>query len=143
MNPREKLEKAVQHAMANRPKVGGFPFLAECMRKAGVTHNVWTLPACQSIYMIDGVWVVNQGTPLVAGMVEVAKFDEEALVRAIRTDQAGESTFPEFLMSAWEAGVVGYDADFEKRTVTYMGMSGELYVEAYPEIEIPELTFDN
>jgi uncharacterized protein YbcV (DUF1398 family) len=54
----------------------------------------------------------------------------------LRTDQAGESTFPEFLAASWRAGVVRYDVDFEARTVAYYGCNGEEYVEAYPIVEI-------
>jgi uncharacterized protein YbcV (DUF1398 family) len=42
----EKLQAAQQRAVAIRPKVGGFPYLAEVLRQAGVTHNFWFLPAC-------------------------------------------------------------------------------------------------
>lgn len=35
MTQKEKLQMAMDYATANRPKVGGFPFLAECLRKAG------------------------------------------------------------------------------------------------------------
>lgn len=127
----------MEYAMANRPKIGGFPFLAECLRKAGVRHNIWSLPAAQSIYiMSDGNAVVQQGTPVIVGMADVPPFDEEALIMALRTDQAGESTFPEFLNAAWSAGVWGYDVDFERHTVTYMGVKGQLYTESYPVIEV-------
>ena len=47
----ENLLKAQQFAMSIRPKVGGFPYLAEALRKAGVTRNIWNLPSCQSIYL--------------------------------------------------------------------------------------------
>jgi uncharacterized protein YbcV (DUF1398 family) len=66
----------------------------------------------------------------------VPRFDREALIRAIRTDQAGESSFPEFLEATWLAGVVGYDVDFAARTVRYYGCEGDEYVEAYPAVEI-------
>lgn len=35
--------------------VGGFPYLAEILRlrRAGVTRNVWFLPACESLYLTD------------------------------------------------------------------------------------------
>lgn len=127
----QNLTNAFQQAFKNRPKVGGFPYLAEVLRSAGVSRNIWQLPSCQSLYLTrDGV-VVNQGTPLVTGMVDVPLFDREALIRALRTDQAGESTFEEFLQSAWLAGVTSYDVDFEQRHVTYYGALGESYVEAY------------
>jgi uncharacterized protein YbcV (DUF1398 family) len=132
----DTLQTAQQKAMANRPKVGGFPYLAEVLRQAGVTQNVWSLPSCQSIYFMEGGAVVQQGTPLVTGAADVPRFDKEALITALRTDQAGESTFPEFLKSTWEAGIIWYQADFEKRTVTYGGASGETYVESYPEAKV-------
>ena len=132
----ENLKSAQQRAMAGRPKVGGFPYLAETLRKAGVTRNIWSLPACQSLYLTEQGPVVAPGTPLVIGMEDVPSFDQDALITALRTDQAGESTFPEFLMAAWKAGVVSYDADFRKRTVTYCGSGGERYVESYPVAEL-------
>lgn len=128
----ETLQAAQKRAMAGRPKVGGFPYLAETLRRAGVKRNVWCLPSCQSVYLTNEGPVVTQGTPLVSGYVDVPAFDCDALIRALRTDQAGESTFPEFLMSSWRAGVTRYEVDFDARTVTYYGCNGEEYVEGYP-----------
>jgi uncharacterized protein YbcV (DUF1398 family) len=132
----ENLKSAQQRAMAGRPKVGGFPYLAETLRLAGVTHNLWSLPACQSLYLTEEGPVMMQGTPLVVGMVDVPRFDRDALIAALRADQAGVSTFPEFLMAAWKAGVVSYDVDFVARNVTYYGASGESYVESYPAAKV-------
>lgn len=142
MHSKEKLQKAMEYGMANRPKVGGFPFFAECLRKAGVKHNIWSLPAVTSMYLMDdGEYIINQGTPLIMGMTEVPKFDEEAVIKAIRADQAGESTFPEFLQAVWNAGAWGYDVDFNKRAVAYMGAKGEMYIEEYPAVEVTGFTF--
>jgi len=92
----EVLEAAQRQAMAIRPKVGGFPYLAETLRRAGVTRNFWTLPACQSLFLTDEGPVVTQGKPLATGTVDVPPFNREALILALRTDQAGESSSPEF-----------------------------------------------
>jgi uncharacterized protein YbcV (DUF1398 family) len=136
MNPsQEKLQTAIKFAMEHRPKVGGFPFLAECLRRAGVKKNIWSLPGAQSVYLFENDAVVMQGIPLITGMVAIPTFNKEALVIALRTDQAGQSTFPEFLMSAWRAGVVGYNVDFETRVVTYYGTHGEMYEESYDAVE--------
>lgn len=132
----ENLEEAMTRAAVIRPKVGGFPVLAETLRRAGVTRNVWNLPSCQSMFLTDYGPVVMQGAPLQSGAMDVPAFDREALIRALRTDQAGESTFPEFLAASWRAGVVRYDVDFAARTVGYYGCNGEEYVEAYPAVEI-------
>lgn len=132
----DNLLKAQHYAMSIRPKVGGFPYLAEALRKAGITRNIWYLPSCQSIYLTKNGSVVSQSTPLVNATVDIPPFDREALIKALRTDQAGKSSFPEFLKAAWEAGVVSYVADFEMRHVVYYGVSGESYTEHYPAVEI-------
>jgi uncharacterized protein YbcV (DUF1398 family) len=74
------LQAAQQRAMAGRPKVDGFPYLAETPRIAGVTRNLWFLPACESLYLTREGPVVVQGTPLIAGAVDVPRFDQEALI---------------------------------------------------------------
>ena len=85
----ENLEAAQRKAMAIRPKVGGFPYLAEALRRAGVRRNIWSLPSAQSLFITNAGAVVTQGTPLVSGTVDVPLFDREALIAALRTDQAG------------------------------------------------------
>jgi uncharacterized protein YbcV (DUF1398 family) len=132
----ETLRQAMERAAAIRPKVGGFPYLAEVLRAAGVTRNVWSLPGCQSLFLTKDGPVMLQETPLVSGLVDVPAFDREALIRALRTDQAGESTFREFVETSWAAGVVSYEVDFAARTVTYRGCCGEEYVEAYPAVTL-------
>src|SRR3984885_3396080 len=92
----ETLEAAQKRAIAGRPKVGGFPYLAETLRRAGVTRNLWYLPAGQSLYLTEDGPVASLGTPLCSGTVDVAACNKETLVVALRTDQAGKSTFPEF-----------------------------------------------
>jgi len=131
----EVLQAAMQRAIAGRPKVGGFPYLAETLRRAGVRRNLWYLPACQSLYLTELGPVVQLGTPLVSAMNDVPRFDQEALIAALRTDQAGQSTFPEFLVASWRAGVVRYDVDFAARTCTYYGAENEEYVESYPAVD--------
>jgi uncharacterized protein YbcV (DUF1398 family) len=132
----ENLQAAQKRAMAGRPKIGGFPYLAETLRRAGVTRNLWFLPACESLYLTKDGPVVIQGTPLVSGIADVPAFNQEALITALRTDQAGNSTFPEFIWASWRAGVVRYDVDFAARTVAYYGCNGEEYIEAYPAAEV-------
>jgi uncharacterized protein YbcV (DUF1398 family) len=132
----ENLEAAQKKAMAIRPAAGGFPYLAEALRLAGVTRNLWFLPACESIYLTELGAVVTQGTPLESGTVDVPPFNRDALIAALRIDQAGKSTFPEFLAATWKAGVVRYDVDFKQRTVAYYGAHGEEYIEDYPAVRI-------
>jgi uncharacterized protein YbcV (DUF1398 family) len=132
----DNLNQAMKRAAAIRPKVGGFPYLAETLRQAGVTRNVWSLPACQSLFLTNDGPIVIQGAPLVSGSADVPPFDRERLIKALRIDQAGESTFPEFLESSWRAGVVRYDVDFGARTVAYFGCNEEEYIETYLAVKI-------
>jgi len=119
-----------------RPKIGGFPYLAETLRRAGVTRNIWFLPSCQSLYVTELGPVASQGTPLIEGMADVPPFNREALITALRVDQAGKSTFPEFLIATWKAGIVKYDVDLIARIVTYYGVDDDSYVESYPPVEV-------
>jgi len=130
------LEAAQQHAFAIRSKAGGFPVLAEVLRQAGVQTNVWDLPAAQSIFLTRLGPVVQPGTPLLSGLADIPAFDESAVIRAIRADQAGESTFPLFLQAIWQAGVIHYEVDFTTRTVTYSGLHAEHYLEPYPAVTV-------
>lgn len=132
----ENLNAAMARAAAIRPRVGGFPYLAEVLRQAGVTRNIWSLPSCQSLFLTGEGPVIMQGSPLATGALDVPAFDQIALVQALRADQAGESTFPEFLNASWRAGVIRYQVDFEARTVAYQGCNGEEYVEAYPAVSV-------
>jgi uncharacterized protein YbcV (DUF1398 family) len=75
-------------------------YLAETLRLAGVTRNIWFLPACQSLYLTEEGPVVTTGAPLASGTVDVPPFERKALIAALRTDQAGNSTFPEFLAAS-------------------------------------------
>jgi uncharacterized protein YbcV (DUF1398 family) len=78
----ENLQAGQERAMAGRPKVGGFPYLAETLRRAGVTRNLWCLPAGQSLYLTEDGPVVSLGTPLCSGTVDVPAFNKEALIVA-------------------------------------------------------------
>jgi uncharacterized protein YbcV (DUF1398 family) len=135
----DNLMAALARAEARRPKAGGFPYLAETLRRAGVKRNLWFLPSCESLYLTDVGPVVTQGSPLLSGTFDVPRFDEAALVAALRRDQAGQGTFLEFLEASWRAGVVRYDVDLLARTVSYHGCDGEEYIEAYPMVEVGEV----
>lgn len=135
-NAIDNLNRALSYAMSRRPKKGGFPFIAEVLRSAGITRNMWCLPSCQSTYLTHLGPVVMPGSYVIQGMEMVPTFDQEALIRALRLDQAGEGTFPEFLQAAWNAGVVRYEVDFETRRVSYYGVFGDSYVEDYPAVDL-------
>lgn len=127
---------AMERAIAGRPAVGGFPYLAETLRAAGVSTNEWNLPSCQSVYITDEGPIVMQGTPLTSGIVDIPAFNETAIIQALREDQAGKTTFPEFLEAIWKAGVVRYVVYFDARTVIYQGIYGDEYEESYPIVTL-------
>jgi uncharacterized protein YbcV (DUF1398 family) len=76
------------------------------------------------------------GTPLITDLADVPPFNLDALIAALKTDQAGKSSFPEFLMASWRAGVIRYEVDLVARTCTYHGVGDEQYVEPYSAVEI-------
>jgi uncharacterized protein YbcV (DUF1398 family) len=133
----ERIGMAQQEAARIRPKVAGFPYLAETLRQAGVSVIYVTVPSMTTTFVTAEGAIVQQGAPMVSGAAELAPFDELALIAAIRTDQAGDSTYPEFMASTWAAGVLTYDVDLQARTCTYRSVTGERYVEVYPAVELP------
>lgn len=88
------------------------------------------------LFLTDLGSVAVVGTPLVTGVADVPPFDRQALITALRADQAGETSFPEFLAASWRAGVVRYDVDLTARTCTYYGAYDEHYVESYPAVDL-------
>jgi len=69
-------------------------------------------------------------------MTDVPDFNQDVLIHALREDQSGQTTFPEFLAAIWQAGIIRYVVNFSERRVSYFGCNGESYVEAYPEVSI-------
>ncbi|GAY14842.1 hypothetical protein MSZK_15680 [Mycobacterium sp. shizuoka-1] len=94
----------------------------------------------QSCYETDLGPVIVQETPLLQGMADVPALDPTALVAALRADQAGRSTFPEFAEAAWRAGVVRWVVTLDERTCTYFGGDGQTYVERYAAVEVGDPT---
>ncbi|MFJ1566760.1 DUF1398 family protein [Streptomyces erythrochromogenes] len=128
------LQVALERGAAVRPKVGGFPHLAESLRRAGVSHCRMAVPSNAFLYLTERGNVVVQGEPLVTGFAAAPPFDRAGLIAALRADQAGETTFPEFVRGCWNAGIVWYDVDTAARTCTYYGADGESYTEDYPSV---------
>lgn len=135
-NAIDVLQRAFSEAAQGSPAIGGFHYFAETLRQAGAIRNHWALPSCQSTFWTTHGNVVDQGEPLMTGFGTVPKFDLDAVIRAIREDQAGKSTFAQFLAAAWDAGVLSYEVDFENCTVSYFGVDGEVYVEEYARVSL-------
>lgn len=131
------IQEAFARGQAARPKVGGFPYLAEALRQGGVRTYLFDVPSSSVLFVTDDATVLAPGTPLRDSWCVLAPFDEPAVVAAIRADQRGETTFPEFVEASLRAGVVRYEVDFAARTCTYMSARGDRYVERYPNVELP------
>jgi uncharacterized protein YbcV (DUF1398 family) len=131
------IDAANAHAAAVRPKVGGFPYLAEALRVAGVRKYYFDVPSCTVRYATAAGDVLAPGAFLRTEKTVIRPFDEDALVTAIRVDQLGRSTFPEFVESTFRAGVIRYEVDTAARTCSYFGTGGERYVEQYPAVDLP------
>jgi uncharacterized protein YbcV (DUF1398 family) len=127
------VHEARTRGMRARPTIGGFPYLAESLRDAGISAVHCDVASMSTIYRSARGAVVDQQEPLTRGLDTVASFDRDAVVTAIRRDQNGESTYAEFMVGIWKAGVVSYDIDLHARTCAYQGVDPlvDLYVEEY------------
>ncbi len=132
----DTIAAASARGMAIRPKVGGFPYLAEALRQAGVRKYYFDVPSMTVIYATADGDVLQPGALPRSEKSVIPPYNEAALIEAIRIDQRGESTFPEFVESSLQAGVIRYEVDTAARTCTYLGAHGERYVEGYAVVEL-------
>jgi uncharacterized protein YbcV (DUF1398 family) len=128
------LQQAQQRAAAARPKVNGFPHYAETLRIAGITAIETSIATGGTVYHLSGGAVAESFGPIVEFAEVVPAWDEASLVAAIRADQAGRTSFPEFLRSSWNAGVIHFRVGLNERTCTYFGTASNHYVEKYPAV---------
>jgi hypothetical protein len=130
----ENLEAAQRHAMAGRPKVGGFPYLTETLRRAEVTRNFWSLPACQSIFLTDHGPVVIQGPPLLSGTADVPPFNRADYGVAHRS--GGKQHLPgvSCRLVARRSRPLRCRLHCPHRRL--LRLQGEEYIEAYPAVDI-------
>lgn len=132
------VSSALARGAAVRPEVNGFPYFAEALRAAAITTIETSIAAGGSVYHLAGGSVAQSFEPIAKTAVAVPSWDETALIAAIRADQAGRSTFTEFLRAAWNAGVTGFRVDLTERTCTYVGTAANTYVETYPAVTLTD-----
>ncbi|MBY4850249.1 DUF1398 domain-containing protein [Serratia marcescens] len=100
---------------------GGFPFFSDVLFRAGVLSNVWSLPACQSLYVTRQGIVKIPGASLMVPQ-ELPQLDDKKLYQAIcRAREEYDKHFRSFLFELCAAGVVNYTVDCVARTVTFYG----------------------
>lgn len=83
----------------------------------------------KTYYMPDGENVVEV---LPLGPQRIASvFSREAVAAALRTIQARQIGYVEFLKRIMDAGCVGYFVNIAGRRAIYLGPSGDMYVEDF------------
>jgi len=132
----ESLDAAAAYGAAVRPRINGFPYLAEALRAAGVTKYFFDIPSSTAIYATDEGDVLRPGRLIRTERSIIPPFDPDRLVAAIRTDQRGESTFSDFVEESFLSGVIRYEVDTTAHTCTYIGTHGESHVEEYPAVHL-------
>lgn len=78
----EIIEQAIQKGINHRPQIGGFPYLAEALREAGVTINEWILPCCQSLYQTNSGAVIFPHPSLITTATDIPTFNQDLLIQA-------------------------------------------------------------
>lgn len=136
----ESIDHAKARAAALRPKVAGFPYLAEALRQAGVTKYYFDVPSMTVIYITGEGDLLQSGTFLRTAKTVIPAYDEDAVIEAIRVDQRGESTFPDFVEASFRAGVIRFEVDTAARTCIYFGAHAETYLEKYPAVHLAPVT---
>ncbi|MFD7441294.1 DUF1398 family protein [Streptomyces sp. NPDC059909] len=129
-------QRALERAAAVRPEVGGFPSSPNPCARPESAAAAWPCRRTRCRTSPTPGHVAVQGEPLVTGSVDIAPFDRQALIAALRAGQGGETTFPEFVHGCRKAGVLRYDVDLHGRTCTYYGADGGSCTETYPAVEI-------
>jgi uncharacterized protein YbcV (DUF1398 family) len=132
----DRVRAALHQASSIRPAVGGFPHFAQALRAAGLVRIDTDLASGGSVYHLREEAVSDTWGPLGGGLSPVPAWNQIAVIAAIRTDQAGQSTFPEFLAACWDGGVIRFSVDLLERTCTYHGAARNTYLERYPAVEI-------
>jgi uncharacterized protein YbcV (DUF1398 family) len=84
----------------------------------------------KTYYMPDGR---NHVEALPVGSRSIAQaFSPHSVVAALRTVQAGQISYVEFLKRIMEAGCAGYFVNIPGKRTIYLGRNGDLYVEYFP-----------
>ncbi|MDN3550402.1 DUF1398 family protein [Mucilaginibacter aquaedulcis] len=125
MSVEEKLKTAYATAKS-------YPELAAKLIDSGILSYTVEVAAGLMLYRLaDGETIFHDSD--IEPKVIAARFNTEQVIKAIRDNQQGKSTFPEFMDAIATAGVRFYEATLngDQKRVTYMG-SGGFYQEEIP-----------
>jgi uncharacterized protein YbcV (DUF1398 family) len=123
------LSEKIQAAYATAKN---YPDLATKLLAAGVLSYTVDTSSGLIIYRVDG-GLIHLGGHASEPLSIARNFDEALTIKAIRDNQQGKTTYPEFMQGIADAGVRFYEASLktEKPNVTYIGIGGS-YEEDIP-----------
>src|SRR5262245_22840993 len=109
-----------------------FPRTFEALKAAGVASYRFDVPSCETLFRDPQGSAVAEGIAS-APRVEVAPaLDPAAVAAAIRRHITEQTPFLDFRGEAARAGVLFWEVDMSRRTVTYCGEDGGQHVEEVP-----------
>lgn len=102
-----------------------YPDLAAKLLAAGVLSYTVDTSSGLIIYRVDG-GQIHLGDHASEPRAIARNFNEGLTIKAIRENQQGKTTYPEFMQGIADAGVRFYEASLktEKPNVTYIGIGG-------------------
>lgn len=108
-----------------------YPKTFTALKEAGVESYEVEIAHHKTTYFGGGkTYVEETQTPK---PLEVSPtFNSSGVEASLRIHQAGKTDFPQFLDGIAKNGVYKYIVDMSKRTVSYMGLKGEMFSEAIP-----------
>lgn len=109
-----------------------YPDLAAGLLAAGVLSYTVDASSSLIIYRLDE-GQIHLGGHLNGPLAIAAKFNEQLTIKAIRDNQQGKSSYPQFMEDIANAGVRFYEATLQSNrpSVTYIGIGG-FYEEEIP-----------
>jgi len=110
-----------------------FPEVIRRLSAAGVERYHVDLSRDEATYYLPSGEA--HALPLgLGGQPIAAEFDAGAVKAAVRGAQRGEVLFPEFVRRIKVAGCVEYHTRITGRRVQYLGRTGDLHVEPFPQL---------
>jgi len=108
-----------------------YPDLVFKLITIGVQSYTVEVGAGSMLYRFDGGEHVLHGQPVVVRQV-AGQLNEALVIQALKANQQGKTTYPEFLNDIAQAGVLLYEATLTGNLrVTYIGAGG-FYEEVIP-----------
>lgn len=109
-----------------------YPDLAAKLLAAGILSYTVDTATSLIIYRVDN-GEVHLGGHASEPLTIALNFDEALTIKAIRENQQGKTTYPQFMQGIAEAGVRFYEASLktDRPKVTYIGIGG-FYEEEIP-----------